>query len=145
MGARLKLAGRRFDRLVVIGLADMRSGRSIWHCKCDCGATLEVLGTSLQTGNTRSCGCLHRERVQESRTAKPSYGAIHTRLAVARGSARTHACVDCGGSADQWSYDHDDPDEMISSLGHPYSGDLDHYLPRCCSCHRAFDAAHGGR
>src|SRR5690606_32604787 len=34
-----------------------------WLCRCDCGEELVVIGTSLRTGNTRSCGCLAREAV----------------------------------------------------------------------------------
>lgn len=29
-----------------------------WICECECGNTVEVLGTSLTNGNTRSCGCI---------------------------------------------------------------------------------------
>lgn len=28
-----------------------------WKCKCDCGNETIVLGTSLRTGITKSCGC----------------------------------------------------------------------------------------
>ena len=30
-------------------------------CKCDCGTEFEVLGGSLTSGNTKSCGCLVSE------------------------------------------------------------------------------------
>lgn len=66
------------------------------------------------------------------------YGAVHSRLAADRGPATRQRCVDCGGPAGQWSYDHEDPDELWSEVG-PYSLDLDHYDPRCVSCHKTFD------
>lgn len=70
----------------------------------------------------------------------PSHAAIHKRLARTLGSARKRACVDCGGRARDWSYDAADPNELTSPQG-PYSLDLNHYQPRCVSCHRKFDGA----
>ena len=46
----------RFGRLTVI--ADVLGG---WLCECDCGQETIVTGTNLRSGNTASCGCLHRE------------------------------------------------------------------------------------
>lgn len=66
------------------------------------------------------------------------YHAVHKRLASHRGPARDFDCADCGGPAHQWSYDHSDPDERVSKDG-PYSTDLDHYSPRCRSCHVRLD------
>ena len=34
-----------------------------WDCLCDCGSTFTTLGNSLQSGNTRSCGCLQKTKV----------------------------------------------------------------------------------
>ena len=30
---------------------------SKWHCRCDCGSEIDVLGMSLKNGDTKSCGC----------------------------------------------------------------------------------------
>lgn len=144
-GQRLKgLEGRRFGRLVVIKFAEMRSSESFWLCRCDCGSSAEVRGWMLRDGSTRSCGCLHREAVRADRVAIPSYGAVHTRLRTSRGPASDYDCTDCGGRAEQWSYDHGDAEELVSEIGHPYSADLSRYQPRCCSCHRKFDSLNGG-
>ena len=35
----------------------------------------------------------------------------------------------------------DRPDELTSPKGYPYSLDVEHYEPRCPSCHYWFDAA----
>lgn len=138
------LSGQRFHRLFVIGFVEMRSGESIWNCICDCGTRIEARGWSLRRGGTKSCGCLHREIVREPRTDQPTYSAIHSRLRASRGSAGRYPCIDCGERAEQWSYDHRDPDQLVSALGHPYSTNLEHYAPRCCSCHRIYDSALGG-
>lgn len=63
---------------------------------------------------------------------------MHTRLAAMFGKATGYRCVDCGGGAEQWSYDHLDPDELASESG-PYSTSPDHYKPRCIPCHKRFD------
>lgn len=55
------LVGKRFGRLVVIKQAPHRNGRAYWHCKCDCGNEVDVCGSSLTTGNTKSCGCYNLE------------------------------------------------------------------------------------
>ena len=72
-----------------------------------------------------------------------SYSTVHSRLNAARGNANQYQCVDCGQPARQWSYGHDDPNEMHSqheqSLGMPYSTNLNSYAPRCRSCHKFFD------
>ncbi len=71
------------------------------------------------------------------------YGAAHLRLRKAKGPAANHACVDCGGQAAHWSYDHRDPDELMRPGPRPYafSTKPEHYEPRCAACHPTFDAA----
>ena len=64
------LAGQRFGRLSA--LSAWRRGRDIaWRCKCDCGAETFVITERLQSGETRSCGCLARELL---RTRKTTHG-----------------------------------------------------------------------
>jgi hypothetical protein len=55
------LTGKRFERLSVIGLQGKSSGHLMWTCKCDCGKEITVRGSSLTSGNGKSCGCLHSE------------------------------------------------------------------------------------
>lgn len=67
---------------------------------------------------------------------------VHNRLRSYYGNAREFSCVDCGLAAEEWSYDHTDPDERPSTHG-PYSTDLTRYVPRCVPCHRRFDFGRG--
>lgn len=64
------LSGRRFGRLTVLGRSDRNDGR--WVARCDCGAETRVPRTRLETGGTRSCGCLARD---EAGLAKLTHGA----------------------------------------------------------------------
>jgi len=52
--------GLRFGRLVVIEPSALQYGTSgiRWKCLCDCGKYTDVSGGKLQSGHTRSCGCL---------------------------------------------------------------------------------------
>lgn len=54
------LTGKRFGKLVVVGLSNERTAdrRYIWVCRCDCGNMKNVPSRSLKKGITRSCGCL---------------------------------------------------------------------------------------
>jgi hypothetical protein len=62
MGGRANdLVGRQYGRLMVIDRVPNKKGRVAFKCVCKCGNTTEVLAGSLQSGMTRSCGCLHRE------------------------------------------------------------------------------------
>jgi hypothetical protein len=70
-----------------------------------------------------------------------TYTAVHQRVKASRGPASGHPCTDCGGKAEQWSYDHGDPDERFSEDGRAYSLDASHYFPRCVSCHKRYDYA----
>lgn len=51
--------GNRYGLLTVIEAAPSKKGYAYWKCKCNCGNIIEVSGTSLRSGNTQSCGCVH--------------------------------------------------------------------------------------
>lgn len=50
--------GKRFGRLTVVEYAGKEGGMHRWKCVCDCGRETTVGQSLLQTGKTRSCGCL---------------------------------------------------------------------------------------
>jgi hypothetical protein len=66
------LTGQQFYRLKVISRAPDHACPSgtypHWHCICACGKEVTVLGRSLKSGHTKSCGCLHREVAAKRRT-----------------------------------------------------------------------------
>ena len=51
------LTGQRFGRLTVEKVVGRKYRKLLWRCLCDCGKYTVVVGSSLTTGNTRSCGC----------------------------------------------------------------------------------------
>lgn len=53
--------GQRFGKLTVTGYAGKRAGMHRWKCICDCGNETIVGQTLLQTGKTKSCGCIQAE------------------------------------------------------------------------------------
>ena len=61
MGKEIPMIGERFGKLTVIERApNNRRGQAMWICKCDCGENSQpIIGTSLRSGKTHSCGCLN--------------------------------------------------------------------------------------
>lgn len=54
--------GQRYGRLVVIRKGNSPSPEYIvWECQCDCGNIINIKAGNLNSGNTKSCGCLNRE------------------------------------------------------------------------------------
>lgn len=69
------LTAKRFGKLVVIKRIENRKEKTRWLCQCDCGNWTEKTGSDLNSGRSRSCGCIRLE--------KPNHyihGDSHTRL-----------------------------------------------------------------
>ncbi len=60
-----EFVGKRFGRLVVTAYAGKRDGMHRWKCLCDCGKETVVGQTLLQSGKTKSCGCLGHPEVKD--------------------------------------------------------------------------------
>lgn len=69
------------------------------------------------------------------------YSGAHTRLPT----LASQSCYCCAKPAQEWAYDHSDPDELADQDGRPYSLDRTCYMPMCRRCHRAFDSAYKNR
>lgn len=71
---------------------------SKWRCLCECGNYTDVLGTSLSTGHTKSCGCLqNRHKTNDSDMLNKRFG----RLTVISRS-KSHR-VPSGSVYDKWN------------------------------------------
>lgn len=59
--------GDKYGRLTILSYSHMQPpGKSIYKVKCECGNEKEVVGASLVSGNTTSCGCYQKERAKEA-------------------------------------------------------------------------------
>lgn len=70
----IDLKGKVFGRLTVLKKAEGKS----WLCRCKCGETIEADGGNLRTGNTKSCGCLQRDRAKATGKANRIHGGTGT-------------------------------------------------------------------
>lgn len=61
MPIKLNLKNRKIYNLTVLCEGKRRKKRITWDCICDCGTIHNVIGTDLNTGNIRSCGCLQKK------------------------------------------------------------------------------------
>lgn len=63
--SRLDLTGQKFGRLYVNNFAYVKDGRTFWNCICNCGTSCVVKGKYLTNGDTKSCGCIGKERATQ--------------------------------------------------------------------------------
>lgn len=76
------LTGVRFGRLECLKVVGREASSRcvVWLCRCDCGAMVAVRSTSLLTGNTKSCGCLQREKARSQAASRAKHNGCGTRL-----------------------------------------------------------------
>lgn len=56
MGKAIDLTGQRFGQLTVVGRApNSNTGKSRWHCQCECGSTTISFGSDLHRGRIHHC------------------------------------------------------------------------------------------
>ena len=80
--------GKRYSRLSVITFDDNAiKSSNYWLCVCDCGNVASVLGHSMRSGHTRSCGCLGDEKRRE-RAGVMGQATAATRLPKGIGARR---------------------------------------------------------
>jgi hypothetical protein len=74
---RQDLVGEKFGRLTVVEFSHniryARSTSSTWKCVCGCGSVVYAGWCNLQSGRSKSCGCLQREYA----TLKGTNSATH--------------------------------------------------------------------
>lgn len=75
MAKRLDLVGRVFGRLTVIEYSHSQNDR-LWRCLCDCGNETIVRTNHLRLGRIKSCGCLRKDTLSETKTI---HGKRHSR------------------------------------------------------------------
>lgn len=69
-----------FGRLTVLErVSPTGSKRPLWRCRCSCGNECIVGRDDLESGSTRSCGCLQKERLRE-RSITHGISSINDRI-----------------------------------------------------------------
>lgn len=96
---RINLISQRFGRLTPIEWL----GNGKWNCQCDCGNIVPVLTYNLTSGNTKSCGCLQKEKASLA-SFKSLIGNKYGKLTVLErvendkfGHVQYKCSCDCGG------------------------------------------------
>lgn len=69
---RLDITGHLFGRLTATHFCRVEKEKSVWSFLCACGTEIEARVNDVRSGNTKSCGCLNKERVLAAVTAHAS-------------------------------------------------------------------------
>lgn len=103
----IDLTGKQFGRLTALYTnGKTRRGDIIWHCKCQCGNEVDVLGINLRNGATRSCGCLFKETRKGALPKdikNKKFGKLTALEIVGKnsiGAIKWHCRCDCGNYRD---------------------------------------------
>lgn len=64
------LTGQRFGKLIVISRHGTKRGNATWLCHCDCGNDCVVNAHELIAHDTSSCGCIRKERNNNTKHGK---------------------------------------------------------------------------
>lgn len=63
MSKKIDMINKQFGKLKVLAEDGHLGGFLAFKCLCECGSTTTVRGSSLRSGNTTSCGCVHKTMV----------------------------------------------------------------------------------
>lgn len=100
------ITGKRFGKLTAISRADNRKGRTCWLCQCECGNKCIVTTHELNSGKTKSCGCLGKKLLQNRAVdiRNQRFGRLVALCATEKrdkkGSVYWHCVCDCGNELD---------------------------------------------
>ena len=97
IGKKNNLLGKRFGKLVVVEEAPCTDGKHRrWYCDCDCGNKhISIIGDSLTSGKTKSCGCKHIDVGRGRRTLH--IGDVFGNLTVLEYTGKGYLCkCTCG-------------------------------------------------
>ncbi len=68
----IDMTGGKFGRLKVLEDSGERTSNGLikWKCECECGNITYVNGSCLRRGQTKSCGCLLKDKASQSKLPK---------------------------------------------------------------------------
>lgn len=87
--------GKKYGKLSVLYKIDKTNSKRevYWHCKCDCGNEVDVLGRLLRNGTTQSCGCLRGKSIIKNEIGN-KYGNL-TVISQAEKKINNHVAWNC--------------------------------------------------
>jgi hypothetical protein len=70
------MINHKFGELTILNetIKRSKSRGKYYLCKCSCGNIKEILGNSLKLGNTKSCGCFHKEKAKIQGLSNKKHG-----------------------------------------------------------------------
>lgn len=78
MKAKRLKRGDTVGKLLILNVLDNYAGnRDYYYCLCECGEFKHIMAKDVHRGNTRSCGCLQRER---ARTCNTKHGMRKSKI-----------------------------------------------------------------
>jgi len=78
-----KYIGLRFGRLTVLREdGKTQSGQLLWRCLCDCGTEKSICHGNLSNGHTTSCGCFHKEQINNYNKTKTLSAAAKAKISL---------------------------------------------------------------
>lgn len=80
MGAFIDMTGERYGRLIIIKRIGTKRNSPLWLCNCECGNQYEGTSNALRSGNTESCGCIHKEQLAKRNKGNAIHGEADNRL-----------------------------------------------------------------
>lgn len=98
------ISNQQFGRLTAkYPLLFRKRGYVLWHCVCECGNEVDVISSSLISGNTKSCGCLKYAKRGIKDLSNQRFGRLiakYPRNIKKNGSIYWYCECDCGKSAE---------------------------------------------
>lgn len=105
MGKLIDLTGKQFGNWIVLKKSDStnKCGHVKWLCQCGCGNIREVSGVLLRNGESKSCGCIHKEIISNNLIGK-RFGKLNviedTHKRNKKGNIVWKCLCDCGNYVD---------------------------------------------
>ena len=144
-----ELCKKHYQRYMSTGTTDLPEKVTLYCSEDDCEEIVVARGLCnmhymrfMRWGTTEAVGPGVGNPGQP-RTSSPTYTSVHARINRWRGTARNFTCVDCGTTARDWSYDGcpdgDERWELVGDREMAFCTHVEHYSPRCKSCHHRKD------
>lgn len=93
------LTGMSFGRLIAIAPTDQRVDRNVvWECLCKCGNQVFVSARNLTRGDTKSCGCISKEKSDITNQRFGQLVALHPDPSSPKSPHKWICICDCGNT-----------------------------------------------